>query len=52
MVKAEKRLTEQLQEVSNLENSQNAPHMIERFFKTRNSLFLSRKKKQTSGYLI
>ena len=47
-----KRLNEKFQHVSNLENSQFVPSMIERFSKTRNSLFLSSKKKRTAGFLI
>ena len=52
LIKVWKRLNEKFQQVSDLENSQFLPSMIERFSKARNSLFLSSKKKQTAGFLI
>ena len=52
LIKVWKRLNEKFQQVSNIENSQFVPSMIERFSNTRNSLFLSSKKKQTAGFLI
>ena len=52
LIKVWNRLNEKFQQVSNLENSQFAPSMIESFSKTRISLFLSSKKKQTAGFLI
>ena len=38
LIKAWKKLTEKFQQVLNVKNTQHAPGMIGRFFKTRNSL--------------